>query len=145
MTSYRKYPLGCIHYFELRAHLGLPSNLALIFILGYCWLSVVIFIMESNLISRKYSSGIIYLVCGRQDILIDFPEGHLFSCPPLFSILLATIRCHLKILSARITLFNAVRNGFLSLGAQKKHTPRLPPTGGNAFGHMLSRNFGTQN
>jgi hypothetical protein len=24
MTSYSKYPLGCIHHFELRAHLGLP-------------------------------------------------------------------------------------------------------------------------
>jgi hypothetical protein len=23
---------------------------------------------------RKYSSGMIYLVCGLQDILIDFPE-----------------------------------------------------------------------
>jgi hypothetical protein len=34
MTSYRKYPLSCIYHFELRAHLGLPSDMALIFILG---------------------------------------------------------------------------------------------------------------
>jgi hypothetical protein len=36
MTSYRKYPFGCIYGFGLRAHLGMPSNMTLIFILGYC-------------------------------------------------------------------------------------------------------------
>jgi hypothetical protein len=36
MASYRKYPLGCIHRFELGANLGFPSNMAMIFILGYC-------------------------------------------------------------------------------------------------------------
>jgi hypothetical protein len=35
MTGHGKYSLGCILRFELCAHLGFPSNVTLVLILGY--------------------------------------------------------------------------------------------------------------
>ncbi len=44
-----------------------------------------------------------------------------FRAFPLFSSLLASVQSRLKISSTKLTLFNAVSNGFPSSGAQKLH------------------------
>jgi hypothetical protein len=47
-----------------------------------------------------------------------------FHSPPLFSILLVTVRSYLKNPLTKITLLYAVVYRFLLLGAQKKHRER---------------------
>jgi len=63
-----------------------------------------------------------------RDRTVDLSNAIYIHGPLPFSILLATVRCHLKIPLSKTILFHGVSDSFLSSGAQKKHRP--PPLGG---------------